>query len=349
MRDPIGAAIVGAGAISTVHAESLAKLNGVHLTLIVDIDPVRAAQAAQKYHCEAASDFQTLLNRQDIQVVHLCTPHYLHAGMAIDLLRSGKHVLTEKPLAHHLSAAEALLREASQSPAQLGITFQNRYNASSRVIREMIDKGTLGRLLGLKGIVTWSREPSYYSSSPWRGSWATEGGGVLINQAIHTLDLLQWFGGEVASIEGSATTDALGDTIEVEDTAHAHIRFTNGARGLFYATNAYVSNSPVELELVFEQGVLRQRNDCLHLVQHGNETLLCEPPATLDEQGLITGKSYWGISHQLLIEDFYDHVRSGTRFPVHAEEGIKTLRLITDLYASSQAQADRMSSRPIYS
>ncbi|GIO40861.1 Gfo/Idh/MocA family protein [Paenibacillus apis] len=346
MRDPIGAAIVGAGAISTVHAESLAKLNGVHLKLIVDIDPVRAAQAAEKYHCEAASDFQTLLNRQDIQVVHLCTPHHLHAGMAIDLLRSGKHVLTEKPLAHHLPAAEALLREASQSSAQLGITFQNRYNASSRAIREMIDKGTLGRLLGLKGIVTWSREPSYYTSSPWRGSWATEGGGVLINQAIHTLDLLQWFGGEVASIEGSASTDALGDTIEVEDTAHAHIRFTNGARGLFYATNAYVSNSPVELELVFEQGVLRQRNDCLHLVQHGSETLLCEPPATLDEQGLITGKSYWGISHQLLIEDFYDHVRSGTRFPVHAEEGIKTMRLIADLYASSQAQAARMSSRP---
>lgn len=346
MRDQIGTAIVGAGAISTVHIESIAKLNGAHLKLIVDSDPVRAVQAAEKYHCEAACDFQALLNREDIQVVHLCTPHHLHAEMAIDLLRSGKHVLTEKPMAHHLHAAEALFREASQSSAQLGITFQNRYNASSRTIREMIDKGTLGRLLGLKGIVTWNREPAYYTSSPWRGRWATEGGGVLINQAIHTLDLLQWFGGEVASIEGSASTDTLGDTIEVEDTAHAHIRFANGARALFYATNAYVSNSPVELELVFEQGVLQLREDCLYLVQGSSTTLLCEPPATLDEQGLVTGKSYWGISHQLLIEDFYDHVRSGTRFPIHAEEGIKTMRLITDLYASSQAQAARMSSRP---
>ncbi|RCX18610.1 putative dehydrogenase [Fontibacillus phaseoli] len=346
MRDQIGSAIVGAGAISPLHADSIAKLNGVHLKMMVDNDPGKAAEAAEKYHCEAAGDMQTLLDREDIQVVHLCTPHHLHAGMAIGLLRSGKHVLTEKPMAHHLHAAEALLREASRSPAQLGIAFQNRYNASSRKIREIIDAGTLGRLLGLKGIVTWDRGPAYYTSSPWRGRWATEGGGVLINQAIHTLDLLQWFGGEVASIHGSASTDALGDTIEVEDTAHAHIRFTNGARALFYATNAYVSNSPVELELVFEQGVLQQRNDCLHLIQHGCETLLCEPPITLDEQGLVTGKSYWGTSHQLLIEDFYDHVRSGTRFPIHAGEGIKTLRLIADLYASSQAQATEMSKRP---
>lgn len=349
MRDQIGAAIVGAGAISTVHAESIARLNGAQLKLVVDNDPAKAAQAAEKYHCEAGSGFQTLLQREDIQVVHLCTPHHLHAGMAIDLLRSGKHVLTEKPMAHHLQAAEALLQETGQSSAQLGIAFQNRYNASSREIRNIIDNGTLGRLLGLKGIVTWQREPAYYTSSPWRGRWATEGGGVLINQAIHTLDLLQWFGGEVISIEGSASTDALGAVIEVEDTAHAHIRFANGARALFYATNAYVSNSPVELELVFEQGVLRQRNDCLHLVRQGTETLLCEPPATLDEQGLITGKSYWGISHQLLIEDFYDHVRSGTRFPIHAGEGIKTMRLIADLYASSQTQAARMSSRPTHS
>lgn len=349
MKDQIGAAIVGAGAISPIHADSIIKLNGVQLKLIVDSDPVRASQAAERYHCEAASDIQALLEREDIQVVHLCTPHHLHAEMAIALLRSGKHVLTEKPIAHHLQAAETLLQTADQYPGQLGVVFQNRYNASSRKIREIIDQGTLGPLLGLKGMVTWGREPAYYTSSPWRGRWATEGGGVLINQAIHTLDLLQWFGGEVTSIQGSASTDALGEIIEVEDTAHAHISFSNGARGLFYATNAYVSNSPVELELVFEQGLLQLRADCLYLVKDGSESLLCEPPALLDAQGLVTGKSYWGISHQLLIEDFYEHIRSGARFPIHAEEGIKTLRLIAELYASSQAQAARMSSRPRYS
>lgn len=336
MREQIGAAIIGAGAIFPLHAQAIKKLDGVDLRIVVDNDSAKADQAAAEYHCEAAYDYRTLLEREDIHVVHLCTPHHLHADMAISLLRSGKHVLTEKPMAQDLNTSEKLLRESLHSKAQLGIVFQNRYNASSRKIRELIDAGTLGRLLGLKGIVTWHRDEAYYTSSPWRGRWATEGGGVLINQSIHTLDLLQWFGGEVASIQGSVSADALAETIEVEDTAHASLRFTNGARGLFYATNAYATNSPVELELVFEQGVLQQRNDCLYLIRADSETLLCEPPSSIDEQGLITGKSYWGSSHQQLIADFYDHIRSGAIFPIDGEEGIKTIRLIADLYSSSR-------------
>lgn len=341
MREQIGAAIIGAGAIFPLHAQAIKKLDGVDLRIVVDSDPVKADQEASEYHCEAAYDYRTLLEREDIHVVHLCTPHHLHADMAISLLRSGKHVLTEKPMAHDLNSAVALLSEALQSEAQLGIVFQNRYNASSRKIHEFIEAGTLGRLLGLKGIVTWHRDEAYYTSSPWRGRWATEGGGVLINQAIHTLDLLRWFGGEVVSIQGSVSADVLGDTIEVEDTAHASLRFKNGAQGLFYATNAYATNSPVELELVFEQGVLQQRNDCLYLIREGSETLLCEPPSSIDEQGLITGKSYWGSSHQQLIGDFYDHIRSGARFPIDGGEGIKTMRLITDLYSSSRTRESR--------
>ncbi|MGG6310854.1 Gfo/Idh/MocA family protein [Paenibacillus macerans] len=341
MQEPIGAAIIGCGTIFPLHAGAVGKLEGVNLKVVVDSDLSKAEQAAAAYGCEAASDYLALLEREDIQVVHLCTPHHLHAEMAARLLQAGKHVLTEKPLAHNLQTAEALLQAAQHRRAQLGVVFQNRYNASSQKIRELIDGSSLGRLLCLKGIVTWQRDEEYYTSSPWRGRWATEGGGVLINQAIHTLDLLQWFGGEIVSVQGSVTADALGDTIEVEDTAHASLQFAGGARALFYATNAYLTNSPVELELVFERGTLYQRSECLYLSSDGRETRLCEPPATLDESGQVSGKSYWGSSHRLLIADFYDHIRTGSPFWINGTEGIKSLRLISELYRSSRTRESR--------
>ncbi|WP_018751080.1 Gfo/Idh/MocA family protein [Paenibacillus sanguinis] len=341
MEEQIGMAIVGCGGIAPVHADAVQELEHVHLQAVVDSDQPKARQMATAYGCNAWSDYRVLLERDDIQAVHLCTPHHLHADMAARLLRAGKHVLTEKPMAHNLEAAEKLLATAQQCSTQLGVCFQNRYNLPSRQICEIIDNGTLGRLLCLKGIVTWHREASYYTDSPWRGRWATEGGGVLINQAIHTLDLLRWFGGEVVSVQGSATADVLEETIEVEDTAHASIEFVGGVRGLFYATNAYLTNSPVELELVFEDGTLYQRRDCLFLYRDGQEIQLAEPPSGPEEPNPVRGKPYWGSSHRKLIADFYEHIRSGTPFPLDGIEGCKTLQLIEQIYRSSRTRVSR--------
>ncbi|CAM3608027.1 MULTISPECIES: Gfo/Idh/MocA family protein [Saccharibacillus] len=330
-----GAAIIGCGTIFAQHARALVNMEEAQLRLAVDLDLPRAEREAAAYGCEAARDYRTVLERPDIEVVHLCTPHHLHAEMAAELLAAGKHVLTEKPIAHTPEAARSLrIAAAAAGPAQLGVVFQNRYNESSRQIREIIDSGRLGRLLCLKGAVTWSRSPDYYTDNPWRGRIATEGGGLLINQTIHTLDLLQWFaGGEIERIAGSVTTDALGDYIEVEDTAHACLDFSNGVRALFYGTNAYLANSPVELELIFEQGLLLQRRDRLYLLQEGEETELCRPA-----RSAAGAKSYWGLSHGLLIEDFYRHVRAGRKFWLDAEEGGRALDLVHGIYAASRAQ-----------
>lgn len=335
MREQTGTAIVGCGTVFPVHAGAVNRMEAASLKLVVDTDGRKAEQAAAEYDCEAATDYRAILEREDIQVVHLCTPHHLHAEMAEALLQAGKHVLCEKPMAHNLQTAERLLKTAQKTPAQLGIVFQNRYNAASQKIREMIDSAALGKLLGMKGIVTWHRGRDYYTGSPWRGRWETEGGGVLINQAIHTLDLLQWFGGDIASVQGSVTTDALADTIEVEDTAHAGIAFKNGAWAIFYATNAYAANSPVELELVFEAGTLHQRDERLYLKQNGAETRLDEP-ASGNNANTIPGKAYWGASHELLISDFYDQVRDGRKFWIDEAEGIKSLRIISELYRLSR-------------
>ncbi|MFF2015476.1 Gfo/Idh/MocA family protein [Paenibacillus sp. NPDC058177] len=330
----LGAAIIGCGAIFPLHAQALAGLQGVELLAVVDSDPSKAEQAGREYGCMSTTDYRTIIDRDDIDVVHLCTPHHLHADMAVELLHAGKHVLTEKPLADSLDAAHRLLKAAANSTGQLGVVFQNRYNDPSVRIKQMIESGELGRLLCLKGVVTWHRDEAYYQSSNWRGYWATEGGGVLMNQTIHTLDLLQWFGGEIRSVRGSVTTDVLDGVIEVEDTAHACIDFSNEARGLFYGTNAYLVNSPVELEVVFEQGTLLQRRDCLYLWKDDQETLLCEP-ATKS----AGAKSYWGTGHFRLIEDFYSHIRENRKFWIDGEEGFKAMKLAKDIYSSSNARS----------
>ncbi|MEC0090654.1 Gfo/Idh/MocA family protein [Paenibacillus macquariensis] len=330
----LGAAIIGCGTIFPLHAKALANLQGVELLAVADNDLSKAEQKGLELGCSATDDYRTIVERDDIDVVHLCTPHHLHAEMAIELLKAGKHVLTEKPLAANLDSARRMLEAAANSKGQLGVVFQNRYNDPSVHIKQTIESGELGRLICLKGVVTWHRDEVYYRSSNWRGRWATEGGGVLMNQTIHTLDLLQWFGGNIATVQGSVTTDVLDGVIEVEDSAHACIEFSNKARALFYGTNAYLVNSPVELEVVFEHGTLLQRRDSLYLWKDEQETLICDPASRS-----FGAKSYWGTGHFLLIEDFYNHIRENRRFWIDGEEGFKALKLAMDIYSSSKARS----------
>lgn len=327
----LGAAIIGCGAISTLHATAITGITGVKLLAVVDLDTDKATYMGKEYACLAIDDYRKILMDDRIDVVHLCTPHYLHAEMAIELLRAGKHVLTEKPMAADLPSARRMIEAAQQSTGQLGVVFQNRYNDASIFIKKTIDSGIFGKLLCMKGIVTWHRSEGYYRESNWRGRWSTEGGGLLINQTIHTLDLLQWFGGEIDSVRGSITTDMLNEVIEVEDTAHANIKFSNNVRALFYGTNTYLENSPIELELVFEEGTINLRRDHMYLWKDGKETMLCEPQISATE-----GKSYWGTGHRRLIKDFYEHILSGQKFWLDGSEGIKALRMVSEIYSSTQ-------------
>lgn len=332
MKEELGVAIIGCGAISPLHAKAITGIAGVKLLTVADTNIHKAAFMGEEYACQAIDDYRHILKDDRIDIVHLCTPHYLHASMAIELLRAGKHVLTEKPMAVDLPSAYRMIEAAQHSTGQLGVVFQNRYNEASIYIKKATQLETYGRLLCMKGVVTWHRNESYYRDSEWRGRWSTEGGGALINQTIHTLDLLQWFGGEVASVKGRISTDVLHGVIEVEDTAHACIEFNSKVRGLFYGTNTYLTNSPVELELVYEEGVLSLRRDHVYLWKDGRETLLCKP------NNLTTkGKDYWGTGHQRLIEDFYSHIHNRQKFWLDGTEGIKVLELIAEIYRSSQS------------
>ncbi len=323
----IGVAVVGCGGISAVHLQALSRMEDVRVAACCDILQEKADKAAAPFGASSLTDWRRLVGQDGIDFVHLCTPHHLHAPLAIEFLRAGQTVLTEKPMAHEEADMDALI---AADNGRVGVVFQNRYNECAQRARAMLADGSLGKLIGLRGAVCWKRTPPYYTQSGWRGTWATEGGGSLINQAIHTLDLVQWMGGPVATIAGRVSTDSLQGVIEVEDTAHAFLRFESGATGIFYSTNAHAYDAPVEVEMVFEQGKLLIRGEALYReTDAGLEALVAQNTA-----GTV-GKSYWGHGHAALIRDFYDCMKTGRRFFIDAAEGAKALRLLKRLYKAS--------------
>lgn len=323
-------ALIGCGTIHSFHADALAACPDTELKAVVDIDISKAERASVKYGCKAFQDYKEVLAGTDIDSIHICTPHYLHSEMAIEAMKAGKHVLTEKPMAISVKECEDMIQASEKTGMQLGVCFQNRYNTTSQYIKRLLLSGKAGRVLAVKASVTWLRGKDYYSSASWRGSWAQEGGGVLINQAIHTLDLLQWFTGKAKRIKGTTDIRFLQDIIEVEDTAEATIQFENGARGFFFATNCY-ADAPVELQLVCENVILTLTEPLL-TIRYGNgeaETISDIHPRTGE-------KAYYGVGHAALIEDYYACLSKGIPFPVDGTQGISTIRLIQSLYKASE-------------
>jgi predicted dehydrogenase len=231
-REPLRVAVVGCGDIAAVHLDATldAAADGeVALVGVCDVDEHRRAEAAARAGCPGFDRLTALLDTAAPDVVHICTPHHRHADLAAECLARDVAVLLEKPLAHTLAGGEMLVRAAADSRAVFGVCFQNRYNDTVRALRELLDGGDLGRVLGARASVTWFRDEAYYAHRDWRGHWSTAGGGVLMNQAIHTVDLLQWFLGPVCEVRGTVATLALSGSIEVEDTAALRMRHCSTA------------------------------------------------------------------------------------------------------------------------
>ena len=326
-------ALAGCGDISGVHLDAILADPEVEAVGVCDVHEGRRAAAAERAGCPGFSDLTALLDAAGPDVVHVCTPHHLHAGMAAECLARDVSVLLEKPVAHTLADGERLARTAERSAGVLGVCFQNRYNDTARALRELLDRGELGRVLGGRASVTWSRDAAYYSSREWRGRWATAGGGVLMNQAIHTLDLLQWYLGPVDDVRGTAATLALPGVIEVEDTAALRLRHRTASgdpvTSVFHATNGDFQNAPVRVEISTERAELRLDTDLT--VNHRDGRVEVVRPAA----SAAGARAYWGLSHGLLIDDFYRHVRAGKHFWIDAAAACETLRVIDAVYAQS--------------
>lgn len=322
-------AIVGCGNVSKRHFEAAFENDKCELVACCDIVSGKAEAMSQLYGIKSFTDFDKMLAESDFDVLHICTPHYLHAPMAIAAMNKGKHVFCEKPLAIHYEDAVRMCECAKKNDVYLAACFQNRYNLSSKYLKDLVTSEKLGKIVAVKGNVTWDRDEDYYSDD-WHGTLEKEGGGVIINQCIHTLDLIQWLvGSDVVSVDGSISQKRLKGKVETEDTADALIRFANGVEALFYGTLCYKSNSSVFLEILFENGKAVMYDDLVITDEKGNREVIALKKST-------DAKNYWGTSHKIIIDDFYDCIINKKEFLVNGNSGSVAVRIVDELYKSAR-------------
>src|ERR671911_898269 len=229
--------ILGCGVIGPHHAKAIAGLQSAELVAVADVVPELAEKLAEEYACSHYASLQEMLSSVDLDAVCLCTPSGTHAEGAIAALEAGKHVVIEKPVEVTLEAADRLIEVQRATGGRVAVVSQHRFDAATQAVYEALARGEFGRLTSGSADVRWWRSQGYYDSGGWRGTWELDGGGVLINQAIHSIDLLQWLMGEV--VEVTAYTGLIAhERIEVEDTAVALFKVADRALGTIVATTA---------------------------------------------------------------------------------------------------------------
>ncbi len=328
--DRVGFAVVGAGVIGQVHAGNISMLESCRLVAVADQVRERAEMVGRQFGAKAYASIDEVVKDPDVEAVVVATPSYLHAPQTLYALQHGKHVLVEKPMATTLRGARLISETAKNAGLRLGVVFQERYLGAARRLKEVVSDGGLGRVYLIEAELKWWRgEADYYRSDEiarsWRGYWETEGGGVLMNQAIHTLDLVLWFGGDVEEVSGFIS-NASHPSIEVEDVATAAIRFRSGALGAISATvNTQPTNRQYrKIRVLGTRGFAEIHDLSLRIWTDDGEV-------QVDGSGIAFGEL-----HRALLADFADCVKSGRKFPVDGVEGIKSLELIKAVYLSSE-------------
>lgn len=310
------AAVIGVGNIGTLHAKILSD-SGL-LCGVCDIDEKRLS-AYKDLPCY--TDYKAMIDELRPDAVHICTPHYLHAEMVVYALDRGVNVLCEKPLCISYEQLDLVLGAEKRSSARLGVCLQNRYNRENVFAKKYLSGKNI---VSASAQVAWHRTAEYYATGEWRGKKATEGGGVLINQALHTLDLLQYFCGMPEKIAASVSDLTLKGCIEVEDTAVIVSRA--GAPVTFFATNGAAADMPVEITVVTDRDTIK--------IMPGAVYVNGVPQDIGEERYKPLGKACYGSGHGALIADYYGRLESGEPFPINGEAGSGSVRLILAAYKS---------------
>ena len=327
--------IIGCGNIARVHGWVLQNMEDAELVAFCDTEPDKAKELSKEYtggKAEVYTDWHALCEAE-LDVVHICTPHFLHAPMAVELLRHEKAVFMEKPCAISREQFADLKEADRKHPGKLGFCFQNRYNKTTLEMDRMLAEGKIGDVNGARAFVTWRRDEAYYADSPWKGGWRTEGGGALINQSVHTLDLLLRYLGRPERVAATLSNHHLQGLIEVEDTVEAWMSFEKGGRACFYASNGYAADAPVFLELEGERGRITMNGSRLTLwtSENGSAECTCE-----SDPGI--GKDYWGCGHRSCIRDFYRCLEEKRRYQGDLSGVENTFDTMMRIYEAAQLQ-----------
>ena len=264
--------IIGCGVIGSLHAEAITSLPDAQLVAVADSIPERAQKLAEAFHVTPYSDFQEMLADEQLDVVDICTPSGQHGEEACEVMRSGRHVIIEKPMDIRRAAIEEMLRAQREAGVKLAVISQHRFDPVTRQVHELVEEQAFGRLVLGNAIIPWWRSQAYYDSGAWRGTWELDGGGVLMNQSIHSIDRWQWLMGPVRSV--FAYTDTLVHRMETEDVGVAVLRFANGALGTIAATTGAYPGVSTRIEIYGDKGSAVIEDDhlsYLHLARDDRE------------------------------------------------------------------------------
>jgi UDP-N-acetyl-2-amino-2-deoxyglucuronate dehydrogenase len=334
MKETLSFGLVGCGRIAPRHAQCLQEIPRAKLIAVADCVESRARHFAREFGVSYSTDYHCLLERNDIDVVSICTPSGMHAQMAIEAMQAGKHVLVEKPMSLALEDADRMLAFARNTGVRLGIVLQNRYNPPMQALKRAVTEGKFGKLLLGNATVRWYRTQEYYEDE-WHGTWAMDGG-ALMNQSIHHIDALQWLMGEPESV--SAYTATLAHRMEAEDVGVAIIRFKTGAlASVEGSTVTYPENLEASISLFGEHGSAKVGGTAL------NRKVFWKFEAELEhEREMLTREqldppSVYGQSHKLVIADMVDAVFAGRDPETSGVEARKSLALVLAMYESARA------------
>jgi len=334
----VGFGVIGVKGIGKNHVNSILSAEGAELVAVADINEQEGRSTASSCGVEWYRDYEKMLELKELDAVTICTPHFLHYPMVMRALESGKHVLVEKPMAVTVREADDMIERAGSKGLKIGVVFQYRTDPVNRQIKTMIETGELGRIYRVCMEACYFRTQSYYNSDAWRGRWATEGGGVLINQAVHDLDLLQWFVGKPARLQGHVST--LYHSVEVEDIASAAILFENGAHGVLQASTVDAVET-VRFEICGERG---------KIVKEGGRTSCARLGKPIKEY--VAEKKVWGVQpetewtelkpekeveagHGAAIKDFVQAILEDRDPLVNGEDGRASLEIANAIVLSS--------------
>jgi predicted dehydrogenase len=332
-------AVIGAGGIGSLHMRNIEKLDKVKLVAVCDIVPERAQAVGEKYGCRVYTDSDVLLKDRVCDAVLISTPHYAHTTIGIAALESGHHVLVEKPISVHKADCERLIAAHKDKSLVFAAMFNQRTDPHYCKIKQLVDEGVLGDFLRVSWIITdWFRSQAYYDSGSWRATWAGEGGGVLLNQCPHNLDLLQWICGMPSQV-WSRCNMGKRHAVEVEDEVTAYMEYPNGCTGIFVTSTGEAPGTN-RFEIAAENGKLVLENGRLTFAR--NEVPVTEFLRTSEELFAKPGVSVeifeiegHGGQHMEILENFCDAILEGAELIAPAEEGIRSVELANAMLYSS--------------
>ena len=343
MNDPIGFAIVGTGAIADFHAAAIRGNAGARLVAAFSRDAARCAEFAKRHECRAAASLDEIVRDAAVRAVCITTPSGAHAEAAVPLLEAGKAVLCEKPLEISLEAVDRIIAAEKRGRGVLAGVFQMRLGRGARVLKAAIDAGRFGRLTLCSAYVKWWREHSYYTSSPWKGTLRLDGGGALMNQGIHAVDLLQWLAGlpeEVSAFSGTLAHPG----IEAEDTVAASLRFPGGALGAIEAATSAYPGSDLRIEISGERGTAVLVNDRLVRWEFAEQSpedaaVLADGGASAIHGGASDPMAMTHEGHRLLVADLVEALRDGRAPMIPGAEARRAVSLVLAIYEAARSGA----------